>query len=415
MINVNSISETDIDLYFWNKDNQRKSNNSKNNEWRENCIAEMLNIYLSGNEISLVNRPKFKQLYQSLISVFNNENFVKDHGKIKKIIVKGGRKLNYDIELVSEKNYSIKIEFKFHAGKESVENLHQVHKVIPQCLQVYLNNDRSILEIGDEEYINNYYKSYIPNIKTYYNLQRPICSLESYKKNITETLTKNDNGIYHFSQNIDNNFKLFMEEFYNATKNEIKQYKNSNDKNTRDNFPNKCFYKSRHNFLEKYGQNINYQTIESLLKEKVNTRDYYLVYNCNAKKFTLIRNSEIIIKNHSSLISSNKQYKSIMVNAELDNKPVNLECLLRWKNTNGCIGPAWQIGIKYPKKKFKKRIKINHPSQAINMLDLYNMKLSDMKAFINSSDQTILRSLKGRKTKQILVPILWGLKTINNI
>ena len=73
-----------------------------------------------------------------------------------------------------------------------------------------------------------------------------------------------------------------------------------------------------------------------------------------------------------------------------------------------------KIGLKNPKKERVKKFKINHPSQAIKIDDLYSLKLSDMKKFINSIDQKLLLSVKGRKTKKILVPILWGLKNIVN-
>ena len=409
---INNISEIDINKYLWNKNSQKKSNNSKNNEWRKNCIVEMLKIYISNTDLSNSNKANFIHVYNSLISVFETEDFKETNGKVLDVIIKGGRSLNYDIELVTEKNPSIKIEFKFHIGNELVNNLPQLHKTIPQCLQVYLNNNRSILSIGDETYLDYYYSDYLPQIKNHYQLSRPICSLESYKKNILETLSKNNNGIYYYSQNLENEYKQFMEEFYNSTKSEISKYKQLIGKNPRDNFSNKCFYQSRHKFLEKYGQNVNYQVIENLLKEKVNTRDYYLVYNCRAKKFTLIKNKEIIIKNNSLLLCSGTQNKSILVNAELDKTPVNLECLLRWKNTNGCIGPAWQIGLKYPKAPRKKKIRIKHPSQELKMEQLYSLKAIDMKKFINSVDQQILSSLKGRQTKKILVPLLWGVKHI---
>jgi len=227
-------------------------------------------------------------------------------------------------------------------------------------------------------------------------------------------LSKNNNDIYYYSQNLENDYKQFMEEFYNATKNEIREFKQTIGKNSRDNFSNKCFYNSRNNFLEKYGMGINYQLVDSLLKEKVNTRDYYLVYNFQAKKFTLIENKEILVKNNSSILSSKSKKKSIIIDAELDKTPVKLECLLRWKNTNGCIGPAWQIGLKYPKKIKIKKIKITHPQQAVNMEDLNSLKLSDMKKFINKVDQHLLSSLKGRRTKKVLIPILWGIRTLVN-
>lgn len=408
-----NISEVDINEYFWNKSSQKKCNNSKNNDWRENCIVDMLKIHVSNLPIPNSN-PNFLHVYTSLISVFNNSYFKDKHGEIKEIIVKGGRNLNYDIELISEKNYSIKIEFKFHIGKDLVENIHQLHKIIPQCLQIYLNNNRSILSIGDEVYLDNYYSDYLPKIIDHYQLQKPLCSLGSYKKNITETLSKNNNDIYYYSQNLENDYKQFMEEFYNATKNEIREFKQTIGKNSRDNFSNKCFYNSRNNFLDKYGMGINYQLVDSLLKEKVNTRDYYLVYNFQAKKFTLIENKEILVKNNSSILSSKSKKKSIIIDAELDKTPVKLECLLRWKNTNGCIGPAWQIGLKYPKKIKIKKIKITHPQQAVNMEDLNSLKLSDMKKFINKVDQHLLSSLKGRRTKKVLVPILWGIRTLVN-
>jgi hypothetical protein len=410
----NTISEVDIKHYLWNKSSQKKCNNSKNNDWRENCIVDMLKMYISKVPINGNSHPNFLQVYNSLISVFNNVYFKDKHGEIKEVIVKGGRGLNYDIELITEKSYNIKIEFKFHIGKEVVENIHQVHKIIPQCLQVYLNNNRSILSIGDETYLDNYYSDYLPKIKDHYQLQNPLCSLELYKKNITETLSKNNNGLYYYSQNLENDYKQFMEEFYNATKNEIRKFKQTIGKNSRDNFSNKCFYNSRNTFLERYGKEINYHVIDNLLKEKVNTRDYYLVYNCQAKKFTLIENKEISVKNSSSLLYSKNQKKSILIEAELDKTPVNLECLLRWKNTNGCIGPAWQIGLKYPKKKRVKKMRISHPSQAVKIEDLNSLKLSDMKKFINKVDQKILYSLKGRKTKKILVPLLWGIRNLVN-
>ena len=46
------------------------------------------------------------------------------------------------------------------------------------------------------------------------------------------------------------------------------------------------------------------------------------------------------------------------------------------------------------------------------MDQLYSLKAIDMKKFINSVDQQILSSLKGRQTKKILVPLLWGVKHI---
>ena len=85
---MNNISEVDINEYLWNKKSQKKSQNSKNNEWRENCIVDMLKMYIERSYIACVDKPNFTHIYSSLISVFETENFIQKHGKIIDIIAK---------------------------------------------------------------------------------------------------------------------------------------------------------------------------------------------------------------------------------------------------------------------------------------------------------------------------------------
>jgi len=217
------------------------------------------------------------------------------------IISKGGRGNNYDFEIKYSDEVIAKLEFKY--GKDLFK--------YTQFLSLYWNN----IDLVDKNYIKYWYDNYL---KPYLN------SLDIESNNIID-FEEYNNNIY------DTNY---THELFNKIKSEIK------NTNTSTSEYNKIHKKSIKEFINNI---INKELINtSNLQNRLNGQKNKIFLFCHQGNFTLEK-----IKEHMD-IDINKDIKTTHNNiifTTTSNKKI--KCLLRWKNGNGCVGPAWQISLRH--------------------------------------------------------------------
>lgn len=303
--NLTTISDEDIKLFIGK---YKKQYNDFNNKKRELIIESIINkrvpncFYNKSNYSREWNRIKNNIIKNINNYIKNLENSINQNESNKDykytIQSKGGRNFNYDFLLKYENN-SIKFEFKFGCCKINDA---------PQLYSPY--NPSYYLDLDFEKY---WYSEPIIKIIDKYNeiIQNKINhyeSFEEYKKEISNCkITKNTN-VYYLKKlyKSNNKFNKFCKEI---SKIYIKQ------------------------FIEKSNLNIDKLNNKLIITQK---NKIYLL--CDHKgNFTIETNQnknyiidKIKYKTHNSYICETKNNKKLSI-------------LLRWKNGNGILFPAFQI------------------------------------------------------------------------
>lgn len=282
--NNREIRLEDIILFY--KINKKGKNNN-DNKIRESIIDSILNKKTP--EIYFKKSQRWLNIKREL------EKFVKNLSKNQKInkiecIHKGGRKYNYDYDLIIDDEY-FKIEFKY--------NISSI-KDSPQFVQ--LGKPSRFLSYNYEEF---YYDNYLSKseIKTKYDIDIP--EREIYLKevhNIAPKCMKNIKEKYKE----DKEFCNYMTELYNNSTKE---------------------------FIEKY--DLNLDILNEHLKESQKDK-IYMLYKKN--KIYLQENDE----DNYNLISYKKEPNLKRYKAETKSGK-KIKILIRWKNGKGIAYPAFQI------------------------------------------------------------------------
>jgi hypothetical protein len=279
-----------------------RSNNDGNNKKREAIIACIINNTIPNNyykySVKWDNLKKQLDLYiQKLCEIKNIKSI-----NSRECILKAGRKYHYDFELIINKTFVFKVEFKFNAG--CVSDTPQF--VSPMKPSQYL----------EENYVEYYYENHLPNLLQEFELKMPpkeeyINKIHSNKPKCVSLLQgKYYKGCKKSSQ-------------YTANEDHIKFYNRSNEVSK----------KSIREFITKY--DIKKEKLSEYLLKTQQDKFYMLYKDGRIFSETVNQDNYIII----SCIKEPNKYRYVAKTKT----GVKMKILLRWKNGNGIAFPAFQI------------------------------------------------------------------------
>jgi len=284
-----------IDLFFTTCD---KKDNDSSNRVREQILEKIIDL-----PNSFFEHPNYGKKWRSLktdwikvLKSLSYFSFVKDI----KIEKKAGRKFNYDflVQLINKKGQSIeyKVEFKYNSSELNT---------LPQFIQLYDN-----FGLTNERYAKFYYETYLDK----YLEKSPttvfdVPSLDEYLKLIQTTEWKKHS---------------FFEQLRDC------EGENKKEKN-------EIVNQSIKDFLEKYGEDLNLELLEKKIRESQEDK-FYIMYKDGI--FNLDSFDE---DDYTDLKVSGITSNSVMIEAK---SGTVYKLLLRWKNHNGILNPAWQISVK---------------------------------------------------------------------
>jgi hypothetical protein len=281
---------TDIDIFY---NINEKKDNDKNNKIRESIIYSIIKNTIP--EEWYKEDIRWLELKVKLFDIIKNLSDNIDYDDID-IILKGGRKFNYDFEilylsesLIINRKY---IEFKY--------NTYMIDKY-PQFLSISAN--KFIKSIDYAEY---FYNNYISQLAKLIDIDIP------NKKDYLKSIYSNDYSKLPIFEKLKENELSIMEKKKEIASLSIKKYLTD--------------------IIELDIDNMNKTFIEKQLN-----KDYILYYK---DKFysDKIRKEELEIigiekiKNNNTLVLNTNSNTKILM-------------LLRWKNHIGILYPAWQISI----------------------------------------------------------------------
>jgi hypothetical protein len=271
----------------------KKSENAVYNNVREEVVLMCLKYYGNNNF-----KPK-----DGAGKLFENFNSTLNDYQIKKINeynhIGDRNNKDYHIKYLDMNNEIKEIDLEFKNGTLNIGEL-------PQFIQLYTNNNET--KILKQEYHKFYYDNYLDKILDYLKnkneeLEKP--SYETYLKKLNDT--KKDG----FHKDLYKKYTKYKTGINNIVK------------------------KSIDDFLNTYAkpENINFDSFNKKLEQQKSK--LYLLTNKGSFKLENI-------SNYMKVISFKEiKNKNTIVFHTINNAEIH--CLLRWKNGNGCRGPAWQI------------------------------------------------------------------------
>lgn len=267
----------------------KKGENDSFNQIRERMIEIFLKYF---NQEIIFTTSSSNDLYRNFIKTLNDFGIC----KIKEFKHIGGRSnKDFHLKYFNSDHQVVEMDLEFKSGTLSIQKL-------PQFLQLYTSN-RSV-QFFENSYHEFFYKNYLKLLDN----QIVIPSYEEYLRTLNSTSK--------------DTFQSRLYEIYKRNKTSF----------------NKIVKKSISDYLEKEidTKNFNRQSINKKLSEQTN-KFYLLTHNGSFKLDQIQKYMKVLgvkgIKNKNTLI------------LETENGG-ELHCLLRWKNGNGCRGPAWQISFK---------------------------------------------------------------------
>ena len=274
-----------------------KNLNDNMNKCRENIIISIINNKIPKDYYKYSNRWRklrenigdfISSLYSPIINI--------------KGIIKGGRKNNYDFEIIINKHIIFNIEFKFNSSK--INNIPQF--VSPMKPSKYLSN-------SFEDFI---YYNYLALLLDEFNITIP--NKDCYDKEIHSNNPKCLIDIQDkYYRGCSSSSK------YSGNKEDIEFYKKAN------------IY-SKESIIE-FIKNTELDIIKlsNYLKETQENKIYMLYYKNKIYKETIdISNFEII---------SYEKYNNCFI--AITKTGIKIKILLRWKNGNLIAFPAFQLSI----------------------------------------------------------------------
>jgi hypothetical protein len=276
-----------------------KSENDFYNKIRE----EIIFILLKNFETPLELFPE-----NSLELVKNLRLTMMKYG-VKRVIEckKIGGRMNVDFYLkyYNPKNQIQEINLEFKNSSKKIDDL-------PQFIQIYTNNKE--LSLYPKSFHEFYFDNYVPEICKVVGLDMP--TKKEYIQRINET--KKEKKTFHQ--------QVYL--FYKKSKKNQEQI-NSISKKAIDEYLSQLDAKD-----------FNLSGLNKKFKEQENK-----VYLMTEKGKFYMENMEDYLKINK--VKGIKNKNTVVLQSE--NDKAEIHCLLRWKNGNGCIGPAWQISLKIKK------------------------------------------------------------------
>ena len=267
-----------------------KESNDKNNKIRENVIGSIIN-----NKIPQLydNSKRWRTLRDSTMNYIHSLSEEKIIINTVSCKHKGGRKFNYDFNIIINSTLNYNVELKFNATRVSDA---------PQFIS--LGKPSQYLSASFEEY---YYDTSISKLAEYANICVP--NRDTYLREVHSSTPK-CMELYKLKYKEDFSFEL---EAKRLSKQAITTFINNNDTEL-----------DIHKLSEK---------LMTTQKNKI-----YMLYDIKNKRF----HKEIVNIDEYILVSYEKQpdkYRYVAT-SKTGNK---INILLRWKNGNGIAFPAFQI------------------------------------------------------------------------
>jgi hypothetical protein len=286
----------DIELFF--SVSTRAANDAVNR--RRELILSCLNNIPAEFYDSSIYGAKWHILsaeWNNVIPRLNNENYTSTV-----ITIKGGRKFNYDAEIMYYNNDSqtklVKIEFKYNSATIDA---------LPQVLS--LNIRFNMFEV---EYHKFYYENYINKYLLFDDIKY-MPTWEEYSRMVSSV---------NFTE-------------LNSTDSFFTSLKKSEQSNKED--KHQVVNESISDYLAKYGHTINITILMAKIRESQLNKHYVL---WNNDKFHLDKITAQDVDNATFYEIKNKNTIVLKANGFY----INL--LLRWRNLKGILNPAWQISMR---------------------------------------------------------------------
>lgn len=274
-----------------------KNLNDKMNKCRENIIISIINNKIPKDYYKFSNRwKKIRENVRDFISTLYSP-IIDIKG-----IIKGGRKYNYDFDIIINKDIIFNIEFKFNSSK--ITNIPQF--VSPMKPSKYLSK-------SFEDFI---YYNYLSLLLDEYNIKIPnkICYDNEVHSNNPKCLYEIQEKYYRGCSSSSK---------YSGNIEDIEFYKQAN----------KYSKESIIEFIKITELDIT--KLSNYLKETQKNKIYMLYYKNKIYKETIdISNFEII---------SYEKYNNCFIG--ITKKGIRIKILLRWKNGNLIAFPAFQLSI----------------------------------------------------------------------
>lgn len=333
---MNEINEIDIELFSNRSD---RDNNDNDNKKRENIFAKLMNNELDYSKFS--NNDKWdllsKKILKLVSDISDRTGIIYDNYTAN---AKAGRGNNYDFELTFFFNEEVvdiqKLEYKNAPSM----------KEYPECLSKYTKNDF----VEGTRYHEFFYDNYIPSelelindkFDTKYttnDLSKEVYLKECFKTDASLKILELIEKLEYGNMTVDN------------------QIPNSKSR-TKD----KKYYKLKSDLVDdsisEYvkiiidNQLFNGKSFLTKISEQGDK--LFIFWDYRKEEFSIDSidintNTQIIDITHNIIRTKGKQktwnvfgnsINTIIVRLDNDTQ---YECLLRWKNHKGVLGPAWQI------------------------------------------------------------------------
>lgn len=286
----------DVETFF--SISTRAANDAANRK-RELILSRLNDIPVEFYE-SPIYGEKWRILYDewnNAIAQLNNEYYTSTA-----ITIKGGRKFNYDAEIIYYNNdlqtKMVKIEFKYNCATIDA---------LPQVLS--LNTRFNMFEV---EYHKFYYDNYINKYLLFDNITY-MPTYEEYSKMVSSVKFTELNSTDSFFTSLKKSEEINKEDKHQIVNESIADY------------------------LAKYGRTINISALMAKIRESQLDKHYML---WNDGKFYLDKITAQDIDNATFYEIKNKNTIVLKTNA------FHINLLLRWRNLKGILNPAWQISMR---------------------------------------------------------------------
>lgn len=297
------IKASDIELF--DKKGEGRENNDKYNKIRELILPLLLtDIY----KLDPLYGKKWEHHQSELNIVLRKISPCGDEYDSIELQKKGGLNNNFDYSViyhVEEYKFIIpKLEFKFNAFS--------IQKT-PQWLSMYYKDNFNIINT-DCGYPSYFYDNYVPQLCEIYNFNIDMITKDDYFKNLYKSSSNHPFFIMLYKADSDPTMKK------------------QTDKKTN------LVHESIDKFLTMNLSNVICKPMTDKFQQS-NKHKNFILWDCKTQKFNL----DMFIPDELTVTSvvGIKNKNCIIVQTKCPTTRHKL--LLRWKNHNGVLGPAWQI------------------------------------------------------------------------
>lgn len=290
-----NMSVSDIQTFFYTS---TRSENDATNKIREKCLLSLCEppkAYLEHPDYGR-NWAHVSPAWNDILKKLADTTGITDYQSIQ-IKLKGGRKFNYDAEVMYKGSNTIIRHIDFKNGETSIAK-------IPQILSLQAKFDL-FAETYDKFWYEHYLDKYI-GCDDGIALSKP--PLPLYLKRVTRVKCKGSPFFEKLSE---------REFFFQNEKNDVVNA-------------------SITDYLTRYGHTINLPLLTEKIRSTQNGK-YYILWNEGAFHMDWLHEEEMGQLTYLTIKNGN------VIQVKSGNTIYNL--LLRWRNHKGILNPAWQISM----------------------------------------------------------------------